>query len=81
MEFPELHFSKSFSTTKVKHLVDALSNAISQGKYKAGQALPSVNQMSKQYNLSRDTVFKAYRELKHTGSLIPRRLKPTMWLT
>lgn len=67
MEFPELHFSKTFSTTKLRHLVDALSNAISQGKYKPGHPLPSVNQLSKQYNLSRDTVFKAYRELKLHG--------------
>ncbi len=67
MEFPELHFSKSFSATKVRHLVDALSTAISQGKYKPGQPLPSVNQLSKQYSLSRDTVFKAYRELKLHG--------------
>jgi DNA-binding transcriptional regulator YhcF (GntR family) len=47
--------------------VDALGNAISQGIYKAGQELPSVNQISKQYNLSRDTVFKAYQELKSYG--------------
>jgi DNA-binding transcriptional regulator YhcF (GntR family) len=67
MEFPELHFSKSFSTTKKRHLVDALSNAISQGKYKPGHPLPSVNQLSKKYDLSRDTVFKAYRELKLHG--------------
>jgi len=67
MDFPELHFSKSFNTTKLRHLVDALSNAISQGKYKPGHPLPSVNQLSRQYNLSRDTVFKAYRELKLHG--------------
>jgi DNA-binding transcriptional regulator YhcF (GntR family) len=67
MEFQELHFSKTFSTTKLRHLVDALSNAISQGKYMPGHPLPSVNQLSRQYNLSRDTVFKAYRELKSHG--------------
>lgn len=67
MVLPKLHFDKSFSTTKVKHLVDALSNAISQGTYKAGQALPSVNKISREYNLSRDTVFKAYQELKSYG--------------
>lgn len=67
MEFPELQFNRTFSTTKVKHLVDALSNAISQGKFKAGQTLPSVNRISQQYNLSRDTVFKAYQELKSHG--------------
>ncbi len=67
MEFPELQFSQSFSTTKLRHLVDALSNAISQGRYKPGSPLPSVNHLSKKYNLSRDTVFKAYRELKLHG--------------
>ncbi len=31
MEFPELHFSKSFSTTKLRHLVDAMSNGHQPG--------------------------------------------------
>ncbi len=57
----------NYGSTKVKHLVDALCDAISQGKYKSDQVLPSVNQLSRQYNLSRDTVFKAYRELKKRG--------------
>ena len=38
-----------------------------QGTYKAGQALPSVNEISREYNLSRDTVFKAYQKLKSYG--------------
>jgi DNA-binding transcriptional regulator YhcF (GntR family) len=67
MKQPELHIQDNFSSTKVKHLTDALCDAISQGKYKTGQALPSVNQLSRQYSLSRDTVFKAYRELKKRG--------------
>lgn len=49
------------------HLTDALCDAIRNGRYKTGQALPSVNQLSRQYSLSRDTVFKAYRELKKRG--------------
>jgi len=57
----------NFGSTKVKHLTDTLNDAISQGKYKTGEQLPSVNQLSRQYNLSRDTVFKAYRELKKRG--------------
>lgn len=63
----ELHIQDNFSSTKVKHLTDALCDAINQGKYKTGQTLPSVNQLSRQYRLSRDTVFKAYRELKKRG--------------
>jgi DNA-binding transcriptional regulator YhcF (GntR family) len=63
----ELLIQDNYSSTKVKHLVDALCDAISEGKYTTGQALPSVNQLSRRYSLSRDTVFKAYRELKKRG--------------
>lgn len=63
----ELNILDNYSSTKVKHLTDALCDAISQGTYKTGQTLPSVNQLSRDYNLSRDTVFKAYRELKKRG--------------
>jgi DNA-binding transcriptional regulator YhcF (GntR family) len=67
IKLSELHIQDNFGSTKVKHLTDILNDAISQGKYKTGQQLPSVNQLSRQYNLSRDTVFKAYRELKKRG--------------
>ncbi len=63
----KLQIQDNIYATKVKHLTDALYDAINQGKYATGQALPSVNQISRQYNLSRDTVFKAYRELKKRG--------------
>jgi len=63
----ELHIQDNYSSTKVKHLTDALCDAINHGRYKTGQKLPSVNQLSRDYKLSRDTVFKAYRELKIRG--------------
>ncbi|NJK97512.1 MAG: GntR family transcriptional regulator [Bacteroidales bacterium] len=55
------------ASTKVQHLTEALVKAISDGIYPAGSQLPSVNQLSKDHNLSRDTVFKAFRELKKRG--------------
>lgn len=55
------------ASTKVQHLTEALVKAISEGIYPAGSQLPSVNQLSKDYNLSRDTVFKAFGELKKRG--------------
>lgn len=64
MKSNELHLNINNTSTKVQHLVEALSHAISQGVFQSGEALPSVNKISKQYNLSRDTVFKAYQELK-----------------
>ena len=54
-------------TTKVKQLADIISQDISAGKYKAGNALPSINQLSQDYKVSRDTVFKAFIDLKERG--------------
>jgi len=48
------------NTLKFQQLVDAIVNAISRNQLKAGEMLPSVNQIMKESNLSRDTVFKAY---------------------
>ncbi len=52
---------------KFKQLVDAVMDAISQNQLKPGDMLPSVNVLIKECNLSRDTVFKAYAELKQRG--------------
>ena len=54
-------------TTKVKQLADLISQDISIGKYKAEDALPSINQLSQYYKVSRDTVFKAFLDLKERG--------------
>jgi DNA-binding transcriptional regulator YhcF (GntR family) len=55
------------NTLKFQQLVDAILDAISRNQLKAGEMLPSVNQIMKESNLSRDTVFKAYAELKKRG--------------
>ena len=60
-----LIFSRQVS--KVKQLSDAISFAISNGEYKEGDLLPSISQLSKKYDVSRDTVFKAFSELKTNG--------------
>lgn len=67
MKAGQLKLTLNHTSTKVQHLIDALSLAINQGVYQPGDALPSVNQISKEHNLSRDTVFKAYQELKQQG--------------
>lgn len=61
----ELVFTQQLS--KVKQLVDALSAEISIGEYAPGDPLPSINHLSRQYGVSRDTVFKAFNELKTRG--------------
>lgn len=54
-------------TTKVKQLADLLSQDIAMGAYKVDNALPSINQLSATYKVSRDTVFKAFIDLKEQG--------------
>jgi len=52
------------SQTKLQQLIHAINEAISNGLFNVGDFLPSVNQLSRQSGLSRDTIFKAYSILK-----------------
>jgi DNA-binding transcriptional regulator YhcF (GntR family) len=55
------------NSTKVKQMAEAIRMAISQGEFKEGEMLPSINQISAKYNVARDTAFKAFQELKQSG--------------
>ncbi|MGH2645850.1 MAG: GntR family transcriptional regulator, partial [Chitinophagaceae bacterium] len=44
---------------------------IRDGEFKKGNQLPSINEMSEAYLLSRDTVEKAYKELRRQGIIEP----------
>lgn len=55
--------------SKSKQIVDILSQEISSGVYRKGDVLPSINKASKLFRVSRDTVFKAYNELKSLGTV------------
>ncbi|NOR75376.1 MAG: GntR family transcriptional regulator [Draconibacterium sp.] len=63
------------NTLKFQQLVDAIIDSISQNQLNQGDMLPSVNQIMKESQLSRDTVFKAYAELKKRGAVesVPNR--------
>ena len=60
----QLNINESAGQTKLQQLVHSITEAISNGKLKVGDALPSVNQLSNETGFSRDTVFKAYNILK-----------------
>lgn len=49
---------------KYQQLINSINNAISENILAKGEQLPSVNSICKDYQLSRDTVFKAYSLLK-----------------
>ena len=59
--------TENSNTLKFQQLVDAIIDSISRNQLKEGEMLPSVNQIMKDSQLSRDTVFKAYAELKKRG--------------
>lgn len=54
-------------SSKVTQLADTLSQAISMKEFHEGDSLPSINQLSAQYKVSRDTVFKAFLDLRERG--------------
>ena len=60
---------------KFQQLIDSINEAISKNLLQVGDILPSVNQLCKESSLSRDTVFKAYAELKNRGVIesVPNR--------
>ena len=60
----KINIDESAGQTKLQQLVHSITEAISNGKLKVGEALPSVNQLSNESGFSRDTVFKAYNILK-----------------
>ncbi|GGD27167.1 GntR family transcriptional regulator [Hyunsoonleella pacifica] len=52
---------------KYKKIFNAFKESIETNAFKPGDSIPSINEFSKDYNLSRDTVFKAYTLLKQKG--------------
>ena len=66
---PLFHFKadEQLSITKTQQLINALNQAIHLGDLKPGDALPSINKLSNDGGVSRDTVFKVYREMVRRG--------------
>lgn len=56
--------------TKHEQLVQGIINAIDLKLISRGDALPSVNQLIKELGFARETIVKAYRELKERGLII-----------
>ncbi|WP_203258495.1 GntR family transcriptional regulator [Hyunsoonleella ulvae] len=52
---------------KYKKIFNAFKESIETNAFKPGDSIPSINEFSKDYRLSRDTVFKAYTLLKQKG--------------
>lgn len=62
-----MNSSLSKGLTKYQQVSDFIIEEIEKGVFKKGDQIPSINQMAKQYCLSRDTVMFSYNELKLKG--------------
>jgi DNA-binding transcriptional regulator YhcF (GntR family) len=62
-----INFKKKSSIPKYILIADSISNDIANGKIKPEQKLPSINELSEMYSLSRDTIEKAYKKLRENN--------------
>lgn len=58
---------ESSTVPKYLQVVNAIISDIEDGILKPGQRIPSINETSEMYYLSRDTIEKAYKELRERG--------------
>ncbi len=63
----KININSTSNVLKFQQLVDAITDAVSSNQLHEGDMLPSVSQLMKEGQVSRDTVFKAYAELKQRG--------------
>lgn len=62
-----LRFNHDSKIPKYKQIVSSVIDAIERGELKRNDQLPSINEISEEYYLARDTVEKAYKALKAMG--------------
>jgi DNA-binding transcriptional regulator YhcF (GntR family) len=63
----DLHIDPSLRRPKYLQIVRSVLSHIEKGRLKLGDQLPSINEISIEHILSRETVLKAYRELQERG--------------
>jgi len=66
--FHKIIFFDEFSVTaKYQQLANSIIKAIENGKLQTDDVLPSINELSIEFDISRDTVEKGYKHLKKLG--------------
>ena len=70
-----LQINENSSKPKYKQIVDAIIEKIGDGDLKVGAKIPSINELSEDLYLSRDTVEKAYKLLKSKKIIVSVRGK------
>ena len=67
--FKHLFIDYYSATPKYLQLANCIVKAISDGVLKENDVLPSINELSFEFEISRDTAEKGYKHLKKTGVL------------
>ena len=62
-----IFFDEFSATPKYQQLANSILKAIEDGKLQADDVLPSINELSFQFEISRDTAEKGYKYLKQSG--------------
>jgi DNA-binding transcriptional regulator YhcF (GntR family) len=65
-----LSISNFSRQAKYRQIINSILEAIANGKLKRGDKVPSINDIAKEFNLSRDTVMLAFNELKARGVIV-----------
>ncbi len=65
----QLQFNPCDKIPKYKQIVQSVITDIERGRLMGGNQLPSISELSAEYYLARDTVEKAYRELRTRGHI------------
>src|SRR6478672_663776 len=67
--FQHLFIDYYSATPKYLQLANSIVKAITEGKIKKDDMLPSINELSFEFEISRDTAEKGYKHLKSLGVL------------
>ncbi|MDF3077705.1 MAG: regulatory protein GntR [Sphingobacteriaceae bacterium] len=65
-----IHVDEYSSTPKYMQLTNSILRAVEAGNLKKDDMLPSINELSYELDISRDTIEKGYRRLKKLGVLV-----------
>lgn len=72
---PPIVIDEDSPVPKYKQLIAALTKAIKTGEFAQNQQLPSINELAEELYIARDTIEKAYHELKEQGLILSVRGK------
>lgn len=73
--FNFITIDENYRTPKYQQIVDSIIDNISNGNFNINDKIPSINSLSEEYYLSRDTVEKAYNILKKKKVIVSIRGK------